>query len=85
MYQQSATEQLSVDSMENCSNSSNSTGNGMVRGDFEAFGFLILFMRGLSLSLNAPTIIACALHGLYIPCQSPQDILDYRTGIWNSD
>ena len=58
MYQQSATVQLSVDRMENCSNSSNCTGNGMVRGNFESFGFLIFFMGGLSLSLNVPTIIA---------------------------
>ena len=58
MYQQSATEQLSVDRMDNCTNTSNCTGNGMVRGDFEAFGFLIFFMGGLSLSLNIPTIIA---------------------------
>ena len=44
--------------MDNCTGDSNCTGLDVDRSVFEAFGSLIPFMGGLSLSLNVPTIVA---------------------------
>ena len=44
--------------MDNCTSDSNCTGLDVDRSVFEAFGFLIDFVGGLSLSLNVPTIVA---------------------------
>ena len=49
---------IKLSEMENCTGDSNCTGQDVDRSVFEAYGFLVAFVGGLSLSLNVPTIVA---------------------------
>ena len=44
--------------MENCTGDSNTTGDSVDKSAFEALGFLLVIMGGLSLFLSVPTIVA---------------------------